>query len=409
MVLGALIDLGANCNLIKDALISISKFIPNVENFDVECKKISKQGISSTQVQFIFKENELHRHGKDLLNIMENISEKLDWAKIEKELALNILKTLIDAEAKIHGTSPDHVHLHEAGSIDTIMDIIGFVIACRDLKLLENCLWFSTPVAIGGGTLKFSHGLVSNPTPAIAEIFKKRKFEIVGGPTNTELTTPTGASILVNIAQKSIEFYPPIYIDAIGYGAGIKDFSDIPNVLKIIKGRQRLPNPFQFERIITIETNVDDVTGELIGNTIDKIRDSGFTKDISVISTSSKKRPGYLIKILAIDEYLLPITQILINELGTLGVRFFPAMRYTLNRKNIVLSINILNKKYNINVKLSWDSNNNLIQHKPEADEILNLSKITKVPMRELIQKIDIELEKRFPLGKKLNGINQIN
>jgi uncharacterized protein (DUF111 family) len=130
--------------------------------------------------------------------------------------------------------------------------------------------------------------------------------------------------------------------------------------------------------------------------------DTGFVKDISVISTTTKKRPGYFIQVLACYEYLLPISKILINELGTLGVRFFPSMRYTLNRKLISLPIQISNENYNISVKISWDSNKLIIQAKPESDEVLELSKKTGVPMRTILQIINGELEKDYPIGQKL-------
>ncbi len=405
MLLAGLIDLGANYQGIRDELKSISNFVPDFLDFKMDCKKVLKNGITATQIHFSFKEKDHHNHGEDLQLIMKTITSHLNWNDPEKNLAFNILNTLIQTEAKIHGTSPDHVQLHEAGSMDTIADILGFIMACKDLQLLENCSWISTPVAVGGGILKFSHGLTSNPAPATLEILKNNNFEIVGGPVESELTTPTGASILVNLVKNTTKFYPSIVPLKIGYGAGTKDFPNVPNILRIIYGNQPVPIPYNFEQIVTIETNIDDITGELLGNTINKLVDTGFLKDISVIPVSSRKRPGYLIQILTNYEHLFPITQLLITELGTLGVRFFPTMRYTLNRKMISLPIEILNQNYKISVKISWDLNNILIQTKPESDEIEQLSKKTGVPMRKLLQLINEKLEKTFPLGQKMNDL----
>ncbi|NVM55998.1 MAG: nickel pincer cofactor biosynthesis protein LarC [Candidatus Helarchaeota archaeon] len=404
MVLAGLIDLGANFQRIKEKLLSASKFVPNVEQLEINCKKVVKNGINATQISFSFEETLKHRHGKDVLSIMKKITTHFNWNDYKKALALNILNTLIRAEAIIHGTSEELVHLHEAGSIDTIFDIVGFILACQDLQLLENCTWISTPVAVGGGLLNFSHGIVSNPAPATLEILKTKEFEIVGGPVESELTTPTGASILVNLIKNNIKFYPPLIIQSIGYGAGTKDFSKIPNVLRLIQGKEPTLSPYNFEKIITIETNVDDITGELLGNTVHKIMETGFAKDVSVIPMTSKKRPGYLIQILTNYEHLMPIIQLLINELGTLGVRFFPTMRYTLNRKIVSLPIQVLNKNYNIPVKISWDSNTTIIQTKPESDEIMQLSKKTGVSMRKLLQIINKEIESKFQIGQKLNN-----
>jgi uncharacterized protein (TIGR00299 family) protein len=405
MLLAALLDLGANFQKIKDTLISAAKIVPDVKNFDVNHKKILKNGIAATQILFSFEGDSHHTHGEDLQDSMNAILANLNWNNSEKTLAREILTTLIRAEAKIHGTSEKEVHLHEAGSIDTLMDIIGFITACKDLNLLETSSWISTPIAIGGGSLKFSHGLVSNPAPATLEILKKANFDIIGGPVDSELTTPTGASILVNMVERTYQFYPLFSVKAIGYGAGTKDFSTIPNVLRIVQGINASKPSYNFEQIITIETNVDDVTGELLGNTANKILETGFAKDISIISVSSKKRPGYLIQILTTYDHLVPITDILIHELGTLGVRFFPTMRYTLNRKIVSIPIEVLNQPYKISVKISWDSNYTIIQTKPESDDLERLSKNTAIPMRQLLQIINKELEKKYPIGQKINDL----
>ena len=407
MLLAGLIDLGANFQEIKNILINASKFVSDVSNFEINYEKVLKNGIAATQIQFSFDEERTPRHGEDLQNLMNEILEDLNWGSSEKTLAKNILTTLIRAEAKIHGTSEQEVHLHEAGSIDTLMDIIGFITACKDLSLFDNYSWVSTPIAVGGGFLKFSHGLITNPAPATLEILKDANFEIIGGPIDSELTTPTGASILVNMVERTSQFYPLFSVKAIGYGAGTKDFSNIPNVVRLVQGISANRPSYNFEQIITIETNVDDVTGELLSNTTNKIMETGFAKDISIISVSSKKRPGYLLQILTTFEHLLPIVDILIHELGTLGVRFFPTMRYTLNRRIISFPFQISDKNYTISVKISWDSNDNIIQTKPESDELLQLSKEIRIPMKQLLQIINSELEKRFPLGEKFSALTE--
>jgi uncharacterized protein (TIGR00299 family) protein len=217
MIVAGLIDLGADFQRLREKLKSASKFAPDVKDFDIKCETVLKNGINATKISISLKERGKHQHGKDLKSILKRIAEHLKWKDSEKLLALKILDTLINAEARVHGTSPNHVHLHEAGSFDTFVDIVGCILACQDLKLLENCLWVSTPVSVGGGLLKFSHGLTSNPAPAVLEILKNRNFEIIGGPVDSELTTPTGAAILVNLVKKTSKFYPSFYIESVGY------------------------------------------------------------------------------------------------------------------------------------------------------------------------------------------------
>ncbi|TFG05486.1 MAG: nickel pincer cofactor biosynthesis protein LarC [Promethearchaeota archaeon] len=405
MLLAALIDIGLDFPKLREKVIQIIKLVPTVKNCKIEAKKIVSKGVSATRLEIDFQDEREHRTGNELVSILNLIIKELNWRETEKELALSILKTLIKAEATIHGISEEQVHLHEAGSIDTIIDIAGFILACKELGLLENCIWVTTPVAVGGGILNFSHGKTSIPAPAVLEILKNKKIEILGGPIESELTTPTGAAILVNLVKESNQFYPQLFVEAVGYGAGSKDFATIPNVLRITKGELSEPIPYNLEELLTIETNVDDVTGEILENTITKLGEKGWVKDTAIIPMTSKKRPGYVLQILAGKEYLASIIDLLMKELGTLGVRFFQNRRYTLNRKIITIPIHLKNEIYPISVKVSWNGKNIIIQTKPESDEVLQLSKAIGMPMRELLIKIYRAIEELYPLGQHIDKI----
>ena len=158
---------------------------------------------------------------------------------------------------------------HEASSIDTVVDILGTAIALDDLNLLDEEITCSS-VAIGGGTVSFSHGTTSNPAYAITEIFKNSKIIVHGGPVNEELTTPTGASILVNLASSCNEFFVDMTIDSVGYGAGTKQFDNFANIVKIVRGKSN--ETLKKDSVKILETNLDDVSGEVIANTIEKLK-----------------------------------------------------------------------------------------------------------------------------------------
>ena len=153
------------------------------------------------------------------------------------------------------------IHFHEASSIDTVIDIIGTAVALDDLKLLDDEI-VTTPVAVGGGTLTFSHGTTSNPASAILEIFRDSNIVISGGQVKEELTTPTGASMLSSITKTCMDYYPKMKIKSIGYGAGKKNFDGFSNVLKIVVGEKS--TEFQHDIVNVLETNVDDVSGEIL-------------------------------------------------------------------------------------------------------------------------------------------------
>ena len=144
-----------------------------------------------------------------------------------------------------------------------------------------NMKVYSTPVAVGGGLFKFSHGTVSSPAPATVEILRSKGFPMIGGSVKSELATPTGVSLLVNLVHEGVRFYPLMKPTAIGYGAGTKDFAEMPNVLRIVLG-ESLDYQLLRDEIFVLETNLDDMTGEIIGHTIDRLlREEA--RDVSVI------------------------------------------------------------------------------------------------------------------------------
>jgi len=175
-------------------------------------------------------------------------------------------------------------------------------------------------VAVGGGTLTFSHGTTSNPASAILEILKNSGIIISGGQVKEELTTPTGASMLASLTKTCLDFYPKMKVKSIGYGAGKKNFDGFSNVLKIIQGEKT--KDFQHDMVQVLETNVDDVSGEVLGNLIEKIMAYG-AKDVTITSAITKKgRPTNLVSVICDSESMNAILELLVSETGTLGFEF---------------------------------------------------------------------------------------
>ena len=207
------------------------------------------------------------------------------------------------------------MHFHEASSIDTLVDIVGIAIALDDLGLFDEKL-FVLPVSVGSGFVTFSHGTMSNPASAILEIFKNSNLIIKGNSITHELTTPTGACVLVNLSHNSVEYYPSMKIISIGYGSGQKNFETFSNVLKIIRGHK---TDLDMDTVKILETNLDDVSGEILGNLIEKIIKNG-AKDISIYNGITKKgRPTNLVSIICDDERVNDLIDILILETRNFG------------------------------------------------------------------------------------------
>jgi uncharacterized protein (TIGR00299 family) protein len=204
---------------------------------------------------------------------------------------------------------------------------------------------------VGGGTFKFSHGIVSSPAPATLFILQSKKFPFQGGPIETELATPTGVSILVNLVEEVTRFYPSMAPLKIGYGAGTKDYADMPAVLRITMG-ESLDNGFVKDGVAVLETNIDDATGEVLGYTLDKLLSEG-AKDVCIIPMFTKKnRPGQIIKVIADQKDVEHLSQVLINETGTLGVRVYFCERHIINRELHEVDLFVMGNKETVRVKL---------------------------------------------------------
>ena len=248
------------------------------------------------------------------------------------------------------------------------------------------------PVAVGGGSVTFSHGTMSNPASAILEIFKNSNLEIKGTDANEELTTPTGACILVNLVGESVKYYPQLKLESIGYGAGQKDFETFSNVLKIVRG---IDDNFEMDSVKILETNVDDISGEILGNLIEKIMEKG-ARDVSIYHGITKKgRPTNLVSVICTNDTVDEIIDILVLETGTLGIRISDSDRFIVPRTNHDISITLNDQSFQVHYKKS--SFKGKTDFKIEFDDLKKISNIldksikeTEVLLRKEIEKLEI-------------------
>ncbi|RMF30076.1 MAG: LarC family nickel insertion protein, partial [Candidatus Nitrosothermus koennekii] len=246
--------------------------------------------------------------------------------------------------------------------------------------------------AVGGGILRFSHGIISNPSNAILEILKDR-FVIVGGPIERELTTPTGAAMLSSLAEY-IEYYPPIRVSKIGYGAGKNDFEGLPNILKVVRGKEI--EGLIKEGILILETNVDDVSGEMLGNVIDELLSAG-AKDVSIIPSITKKsRLASIVRVICDNNSLVNMIEILTKGLGTLGIRVQHIDRYILPRSIISIPLTINEEVFTVRVKIG--KFDDITSIKPEFDDIKHIASRTGLSISLIKALIDKEVASRFKL-----------
>jgi uncharacterized protein (TIGR00299 family) protein len=321
MTLAALIDAGADAGAIRAGLDSLGLPIK------LQVEKVRKGGFAATQVWVQAPVETTPRYLPDV----EEILNRGALTPAQRELALRIFRRLAEAEAKVHGMALEQVHFHEVGALDSIADIAGVAIA---LDLLGVERFSSRSVVTGSGTVKCEHGLMPIPTPGTAELL--RGAPLAASNIKAELTTPTGAAILAATVQQWCET-PVMTVEAIGHGAGMKDFLDQPNLLRIFVG-QASPHgegkeDTDRDKVWMLETNLDDVPGEVVGYTIERLFAAGALDVFTTPIGMKKGRPGVLLSVIAPLAGREAVETILFHETGTLGVRRYAVERAKLHRE----------------------------------------------------------------------------
>jgi uncharacterized protein (TIGR00299 family) protein len=383
MLLGALLDLGANV----ERVISAIKFLEDPEfgyqHIDIAIDEVQRGMFRATQIDVTSTGHE-RRHGSDLIAIVEKAAKGIYMSEAARAYASKVIHTIVEVETQLHRTSSEDAHLHEVALVDTAAEIIGCAVALDDLHMFEEgAKVYSTPLAVGGGIFEFSHGIVSAPAPATLAILQTKNFPFHGGPIEKELATPTGTSLLVNLAEP-VSFYPAILPRKVGYGAGTKEYPELPTVLRLTLG-EASEMALVRDKIAVLETNIDDASGEVLGYTIDRLLAEG-AKDVSILPAVTKKnRPSQIVKVIADQKDVTHLSEVLIAETGTLGVRVYYCERHIISRELLMVDLQVLGSKETVRVKVSKNSAGEIIRIKPEFEDLKRLAEKTKRPLRELM------------------------
>lgn len=369
MIIGALVDLGADPEELKEIMESTAEQFGKV---NVTFQKIVKHGIDST---FCHVEMLEHKHSVGYSEFIQKI-EELDIDEKVKQTSIKVFERIAKAESKVHGKSLDEVHFHEVGASDAVADVIGSIYAYYSLNL-DNQKIIGLPIAVGGGRVKTAHGVIPVPAPAVVEILKDAKM--VGGPVDSELATPTGCAIYAEICDEIMEFLPLIKPEKVAYGAGRKDF-DHPNVLRIIESS----DISESDRIDVIETNLDHLTGEEIGYLFDKLLDEGAS-DVSITPIIMKKnRQGSLLKVISSRKNRDHLIDVIFKETGSLGIRIAPNMHRGIAKREFVKKeYDINGKTYEVTFKIGY-VNGEIISSRPEYEDLKKIAEDSKLPLRQV-------------------------
>jgi uncharacterized protein (TIGR00299 family) protein len=384
MLLAALIDAGADVKRIQQVLDLIPLHYAKCKKIQLQFTEVKRHGFRAGAVDLGITQDEGETEGQDFLRAAENIAKASQISQEATILATRSLEKLVSVESRLHGISPDKAHLHEAGSADTLADVFGVATACDLLGVFDGEIC-STPVAVGGGLFSFSHGTVAAPAPAVLEIARERGVPIHGGPENVELATPTGITILANLTQKFVENYPALVPEKVGYGAGKWELNGAPNLLRVVIGRVA-GGTLDVDTVSVLETNLDDLPGEVLGHALQQILDAG-AKDAWITSAQFKKnRPGQVLHVICDSTSTERLANVMMKETGTLGVRYQQWNRFTLQREIRKLAVEIEGRKLEVRFKFAKDNSGRIINIKPEFDDIQAIAKALSMPARKIAE-----------------------
>lgn len=408
MFLGALLDAGVAPKLLEDTVAAL-----NI-GAHLKIERVVRAGVAATKVDvFAYGEKDLprevywehrnirknehgsahehehrmstsqeesnshaHQHGRTLAEIRILI-QSAAISDRAKNMAISIFEALGTAEAKIHNTSIDTIHFHEVGAVDAIVDIVCASVGSEALAVDE---WVCSRLNVGGGTVKCAHGTLPVPAPATIELLKGAPVYSSG--LDVELVTPTGAAIVKTLASRFSPF-PEMKIEKIGYGAGTRDLSTQPNVVRLTMGESEshiAPKAVQ-ETITVLEANLDDLSPQVTGYTLERLLEEGALDAFSTPVQMKKNRPGIHLTVLCREEDADRLTQLVFAETTTLGVRRRSESRHVLNRKWVTVST----RWGDVRIKIA-SMNGTITNYTPEYEDCRKVASENHVPLKTVLQ-----------------------
>ena len=318
MLLGALVDAGVPLEEMRAELATLP-----VAGYSLEARRVTKGGLAAVQavVRQLAEERPAPRALADVTDVIDKSSLPL----ADRERGIAVFRRLAEAEAAVHGETVETVHLHDVGAVDAIVDVMGTVVG---LRLLGVEALYCSPLPSGEGQVEGRHGTLPLPAPAALELLAR-----AGAPLRPayaeqgELVTPTGAAIVTTLARFE---RPEMTVERVGYGAGSRDLPERPNVLRLWVGQGAAQGT---RPMVLLETNVDDMTGEMLGYALEKLL-AGGAADAWLTPVQMKKgRPGVVLSVICTEAQEEALARLLLRETTTLGVRVRPVRRWEAERE----------------------------------------------------------------------------
>lgn len=352
MIAAAFIDAGLDTRFLLSQIDSLG-----IEGLEIKIFQTTRCGLTATKFEPVFPHQHHHRNLSDITEIIDNSKIKVE----AKETAIAIFDRLADAEAAVHGTSKDKVHFHEVGAVDSIVDIVAASIGYHYFRQNGVEKFYCSTISVGGGMTKSEHGLIPVPGPATAELIKN--VPVTAGPAQVELLTPTAAAILTTIVDEFCTL-PSMKILKTGYGAGTFNPEDFPNCLRLIIGESIADNSATADSICLLETNIDDLSGEIAGSISGKIFEIGALDCFTTPIYTKHNRPAFKLSVLCEIKDEEKITNFLFEQGITLGIR-----RQILQRRKLERNFVDVQTAFGT-IKIKTGSlNDKIVFYKPEFSD----------------------------------------
>jgi len=366
MTVGALLHLGLPLEKLERELKKLRGL-----NYRLEVSKKVVNGIQATRFRVRTKEGGAGRSWKKIRELIKQSSLGSDV----KERGIDIFSRLAEAEGTIHGVSPERVHFHEVGAVDSIVDIMAAAIGTHYFKI-DSFIFSSVP--LGRGVTPSRHGPLPVPAPATLELLKGVSVQWVN--LDGETITPTGAAILSALGSQ-VEDAPRMTIEKIGYGAGEREFPDRPNLLRILLGAR---GPvWGHDEMVVLETNIDDMNPEIYDYVLDRLFAAG-ARDVSLSPIQMKKnRPGTLLRIICEASTRDKLAEIVFRETSTIGIRYYPVNRMILKR----VPLRLKTRFGPVRVKVIEEPGGEQ-RAVPEYDDLRRIAEVKKVPIKRLYDEV---------------------
>jgi len=364
MVLAALLDLGVSPSFFKKQMADLKLAV------EIQVKETKRASLRALKMDVRPNaKKSIERRWEDV----ETLIKKSRFSSSVKKNSTAIFKKLFQAEAAVHGHDFEEAHLHEAGADDAIVDIVG---TCLLLEVLGVSEFYSSPLNLGQGWVKTSHGALPVPPPAVAELLKG--IPVYSAWAKEELVTPTGAAIVSTLARKFIPF-PEISYERIGCGAGARDFPAFPNILRAFYGNSK---EFRAEKkVYLIEATIDDSNPQILAAFFDKAFELGALDVFFTPVLMKKNRLATKLTVLAGIDKMDNLIQAIFRETSSIGLRYFPVERRVLERK--IAKAKVLGQ--DVALKVSYLEGKE-VNVQPEFSDCLKLAKKRGLPLKEIMR-----------------------